>query len=79
ELLMTVTDTGIGMRQEDIPRIFEPFHQIEDSLTRKHEGTGLGLPLAKKLCELHDASIGIETAPGRGTEVRVRFPATRTI
>ena len=79
ELLMTVADTGIGMRQEDIPRIFEPFHQIEDSLTRKHEGTGLGLPLAKKLCELHDASIGIETAPGRGTKVRVRFPATRTI
>lgn len=79
EFLLTVTDTGIGMKPEDIPLIFEPFHQIEHSLTRGHEGTGLGLPLAKKLCELHDASINVESAPGRGTTVRVRFPPVRTV
>ena len=79
EFLLTVADTGIGMKPEDIPLVFELFHQVEHSLTRKREGTGLGLPLAKKLCELHNASIDIESAPNRGTTVRIGFPPTRTV
>lgn len=75
--VMEVSDTGIGMAAEDVPRVMEPFAQIGSPMTREHEGTGLGLPLVKKLVELHGGSIGVDTAPGRGTVVRVRLPTDR--
>jgi signal transduction histidine kinase len=78
-LVIAVADTGIGMRAQDIPIALEPFRQIDAVLNRRYEGTGLGLPLAKRLIELHGGTIEIDSAPGRGTTVRVRLPALRII
>lgn len=79
EAVIEVRDSGVGMAVEDIPRVMEPFTQIASPMTRQHEGTGLGLPLVKKLVELHGGSIDMETAPGEGTTVRVRLPASRVV
>lgn len=79
EAVIEVRDSGVGMVVEDIPRVMEPFTQIASPMTRQHEGTGLGLPLVKKLVELHGGSIDMETAPGEGTTVRVRLPASRVV
>jgi len=74
-----VEDTGIGMRPEDIPVALEPFRQIESQLNRRYEGTGLGLPLANTLVELHGGRLAIESEPGRGTLVCVRLPRERIL
>ena len=74
---ITVGDTGIGMAPQDIPVALAPFGQIDGSLARKYDGIGLGLPLSKRLVELHDGSFEIDTAPGKGTTVTVRLPASR--
>jgi signal transduction histidine kinase len=71
---LVVTDTGIGMRPEDIPVALAPFGQIESGLARKYEGTGLGLPLTKILTELHGGELLIDSRPNAGTRVRVRLP-----
>jgi PAS domain S-box-containing protein len=71
---LSVTDTGIGMRPEDIPVALAPFRQIDSSLARKHDGTGLGLPLAKALTELQGGQFSIVSEPGSGTEVAVALP-----
>jgi two-component system cell cycle sensor histidine kinase PleC len=76
-LAFSITDTGIGIAPEDIGRIFQPFTQIENSLARRHAGTGLGLPLARSFVELHGGSIEIRSRPGSGTEVTVLIPAER--
>ena len=76
-LALFVQDTGIGMSSEDVEIALEPFGQADSGLNRKHEGTGLGLPLAKRLAELQDAAFEIESEPGRGTKVTLRFPAER--
>jgi PAS domain S-box-containing protein len=78
-LVFAVADTGIGMRPEDIPRALAPFTQIDSQFSRRHEGTGLGLPLAKKLVELHGGSLDLASTPGQGTTVTVRLPPTRVI
>ncbi len=74
-----VADTGIGMKPEDVPRALEPFAQIESTLTRRFEGTGLGLPLCRRLAELHGGTLTLESELGRGTAVTVTFPASRTV
>ena len=74
-----VTDTGIGISAEDIPKILEPFGQVADSQTRNHDGTGLGLPICKSLIELHDGTLTMESEPGKGTTVTIKFPPKRTI
>jgi two-component system cell cycle sensor histidine kinase PleC len=74
---VSVVDTGIGMRAQDIPRALEPFGQIDSAMARHFEGTGLGLPLSRKLVELHGGTLSIESAPNRGTTATVRFPASR--
>ena len=79
DIVFQVRDNGIGMSVEDVPRVLEPFAQIASSLTRHHEGTGLGLPLVKKSTELHGGSLELETAPGKGTVAQVRLPASRLI
>ncbi|MEA1677514.1 PAS domain-containing sensor histidine kinase [Nitrospirillum sp. BR 11163] len=76
-LVITVADTGIGMRAEDIGRALEPFRQIENPLTRTAGGAGLGLPLVRALVELHDGKLEIESEPGTGTIARVIMPADR--
>ncbi|WP_192499012.1 PAS domain S-box protein [Skermanella pratensis] len=76
-ITLCVSDTGIGMRLEDVPRALEPFSQLEASLTRRREGTGLGLAIVKRLVELHDGELRIETAPDEGSAVTVTFPRDR--
>jgi PAS domain S-box-containing protein len=77
ELLLQVCDTGIGMREEDLSRVLEPFVQVENELTRRFEGTGLGLSLSKQLVELHGGRLGIVSKPNFGTTVTVYLPASR--
>ncbi|MDX1484304.1 MAG: PAS-domain containing protein [Alphaproteobacteria bacterium] len=74
---VTITDTGIGMSEEDIPRALERFSQVETGLKRKYEGAGLGLPLARTMTEMHQGTINIESKKGEGTSVRVTLPASR--
>ncbi len=74
-----VIDTGIGIALEDIPKTLLPFQQIDNRLNRKYEGTGLGLPLAKSLAEMHGGSLDLQSQVGVGTTVTVRFPAERII
>jgi signal transduction histidine kinase len=76
-LALIVADTGIGIAPEDIPRALERFGQIDSTLSRKYEGTGLGLPLAKHLAELHGARLAIDSEAGIGTTVTVTFPPSR--
>jgi PAS domain S-box-containing protein len=73
-LVIAVTDTGIGIAQEDIDKVLRPFGQVESSLARRFAGTGLGLPLSKGLVELHGGSLAIASTPGAGTTVTVRLP-----
>jgi signal transduction histidine kinase len=74
-----VSDTGIGIAPEDVGRVLEPFVQIESAFSRKRGGTGLGLPLAKKIMELHDGAITVESALGVGTTVMACFPPGRVV
>jgi signal transduction histidine kinase len=75
---IVVADTGIGIDPADIPRALERFGQVDGRLARKHEGTGLGLPLSKSLMELHGGRLEIESAgAGAGTRVTLAFPAFR--
>jgi PAS domain S-box-containing protein len=78
EVVITVADTGIGMAPEDIPRALQPFGQVDNSLARPHGGTGLGLPLAQRLVELHGGRLTIDSELGKGTTVTVALPPERT-
>ncbi|HEV7371386.1 HAMP domain-containing sensor histidine kinase [Arenibaculum sp.] len=74
---VTVRDTGIGMRREDIPLALSPFGQIDRPVVKDQRGTGLGLPLAKTLIELHGGTLEMDSEPGLGTTVTLRIPASR--
>jgi signal transduction histidine kinase len=71
---ISVSDQGIGIAAEDIDKAVAPFTQLGDPMTRRHEGTGLGLSLVKALIELHGGTLTIDSTPGHGTSVRLRFP-----
>ncbi|MBI3172917.1 MAG: PAS domain S-box protein [Chloroflexi bacterium] len=71
---LSVTDTGIGISAEDQQRIFSPFVQADNSLTRSYEGTGLGLTLVKRLTELHGGSVSVESEAGKGSRFTVSLP-----
>jgi signal transduction histidine kinase len=72
-LTISVSDNGIGIPKEHIEGVFQPFSQVDSSLARKYEGTGLGLPLTKSLVQLHGGTIRIESMPRHGTTVIVTF------
>jgi signal transduction histidine kinase len=74
---IAVRDTGIGIAPQDIAVALEPFGQIDSSLSRKYQGTGLGLPIVKSYIELHGGSLGIVSRPGDGTTVTLFFPPGR--
>ena len=78
-LTLTVSDSGIGIAAADIPKALERFGQIDDRLERRYKGTGLGLPLASKLIELHGGTLEIESRVGTGTRVTIVLPASRVI
>jgi signal transduction histidine kinase len=77
DLVLAIRDTGIGIPPEQIERIFQPFEQVSDHLTREHEGTGLGLPIARALMELHGGELVLSSQPGMGTTARLRLPGNR--
>jgi signal transduction histidine kinase len=77
DLKIAIIDRGIGMRPEDIPIAFEPFRQIDGDAAHAHEGTGLGLPLAKMLVEKHGGTLTVTSALGEGTTVDVAIPGWR--
>ncbi len=78
-LLLRVTDDGIGIAKQDLERVLNPFEQVEASYSRHNSGTGLGLPLAVKLAELHGGTLSIESEIDHGTTVSVTLPAKRLI
>ena len=69
-----MTDTGIGISEEDIKRLAQPFEQIDSQHSRKHEGTGLGLALSKSLVEMHGGNFKMESVVGQGTTVTFTLP-----
>ncbi len=71
---ITVADTGIGIAAEDLPRLFSEFTQLDASLGRRYEGTGLGLALCRRMMELHGGRIGVESTPTQGSTFWVDFP-----
>ena len=78
-LRIEVADTGIGIAKDDIPKALSPFGQIDSALSRRHAGTGLGLPLTKRLIEAHGATFSIESEFGAGTSVTIEFPPQRLV
>ena len=70
----SIQDTGIGIAPEDLPKLFHPFVQLDGGLSRQYEGTGLGLALVKKMVELHDGRIEVQSEPGRGSRFTVVLP-----
>ena len=77
EVALSVGDSGIGMSAAEVETALQPFRQVDSALSRKYEGTGLGLPLVKVLVELHGGRLAIENTPGAGTRVTVLLPAER--
>jgi PAS domain S-box-containing protein len=75
ELVLRVTDTGIGIAEAHIANITKPFYQVDGSLAREHQGAGLGLALVSAYVGLHGGTLAIDSAVGRGTTVTARFPA----
>jgi len=74
DLKISVTDTGIGIPDEQIPALFNKFHQVDASVTRKHGGLGLGLYISKKIVEIHNGKIWVKSKEGIGTTVYVALP-----
>ena len=77
--VLTVADTGIGIRDQDIPKIFDPYNHIHSDLNQvvSVQSTGLGLPLSKKIVELHQGRIEVESSPGEGSIFTVMIPVNR--
>ena len=73
-ILISVKDTGIGIKKEDQNLVFEQFRQVDESFTRKNEGSGIGLSIVKSLVELHNGSIRVESDFGKGSEFIIELP-----
>jgi len=78
-MIIEVRDTGVGISEADLPMVLEPFGQVDNAFNRSGGGTGLGLPLTKKLVELHGGIFVIESVPNQGTVVRVILPPDRVV
>lgn len=79
EITVSISDSGIGMAPEDIPRALQPFEQVSSALTRGHAGTGLGLPMVASLLHLHGGEVRVESELGKGTTVHLKLPASRSM
>ncbi|MFD3754376.1 SpoIIE family protein phosphatase [Streptomyces cyaneofuscatus] len=74
QAVVTVTDTGIGVPANEMPRLFERFHRIENARSRSNEGSGIGLALVQELVSLHGGTIGADSTEGEGTRFSIRLP-----
>ena len=79
KIAFTIADTGIGIAQSDLKRIFLPFVQVESAFARKNDGLGIGLNYVEKIVNLHDAEINISSIVGGGTTIVIKFPPERTV
>ena len=80
ELRFSVIDTGVGLKTQDLVRIFEPFEQLDNSASRKFQGTGLGLALTKKMVELHGGRVWAESeGEGKGSRFHFIIPEKPTV
>ena len=77
DLVISIKDTGIGIPPEHLERVLNPFEQVADHLTKENEGTGLGLPIARALIELHGGDLALSSELGKGTTVALRLPHER--
>ncbi|MGQ9364768.1 sensor histidine kinase [Azospirillum sp. ST 5-10] len=75
---LSVRDTGVGMTADELAKAMEPWGQVNSALNRRHVGTGLGLPLTRRLIELHGGALETDSVPGRGTTMTLVFPPWRT-
>ena len=73
-LAITIKDTGVGIAEQDLPKLFEPFTQVDSSAARRQGGTGLGLSLVRRLAELHGGTVGVASRPGAGSSFCVWLP-----
>jgi signal transduction histidine kinase len=74
-VVLSVRDHGVGIPAGEIPRLFQPFYRVDPSRSRDTGGYGLGLSLCKRIMEAHGGGVTLESEPGKGTMVRLRFPA----
>ncbi|HLI11254.1 MAG TPA: ATP-binding protein [Alphaproteobacteria bacterium] len=77
--VISVADTGIGIAEEDLPKVLQAFAQVENESNRRSQGTGLGLPLTKRLVELHGGTLELTSRVGAGTTAIVRLPRERLV
>jgi signal transduction histidine kinase len=77
DLVISIKDTGVGIPPEHLERVLSPFEQVADHLTKENEGTGLGLPIARALIELHGGNLTLNSDVGIGTTVALRLPHER--
>lgn len=77
-LSLTVADNGIGVDDKHLPKITEPFHQVEEAFHREHGGAGLGLHIVANMVRLHGAELDISSELGVGTKITITFPKERT-
>ena len=76
-IALEVSDTGVGIPEAELPRIFDRFHRVAGTVGRTHEGTGIGLSLVRELVQLHAGNVSVQSAVGRGTTFRVEIPKGR--
>ena len=78
-LVISIKDDGIGIPKDKIDQLFQPFVQVENVLTRRHKGTGLGLVLVKRLVEFQQGTVQLKSAVRKGTTLILTFPAERVL
>ena len=75
-LVLEVSDTGVGIPPDHLERIFDRFYQVDDTMTRRYQGTGLGLALVREIVEAHGGQVSVESWLGQGSTFVVRLPVS---